>query len=99
MRHQSLEQGQGHRQEEGPGADLLRVYQYYTMILYIFISCKIKYHIKYKKGVKGQTSVSDMRSVVGWSSLKTFLIRVMVVMMEMMVLMVLMMELPEDIFN
>ena len=46
------------------------------MILYIFISCKIKYHIKYKKGVKGQTSVSDMRSVVGWSSLKTFPIRV-----------------------
>ena len=55
--------------------------------------------MKYKKRVKGQTSVSDIRSVVGWSSLKTFPIRVMVVMMEMMVMMVLMMELPEDISN
>ena len=76
--HQSLEQGQGHRQEEGPGTDLMIVYWYHTMILYIFILCKIQYYMKYKKRVKGQTSVSDMRSVVGWSSLKTFSIRVMI---------------------
>ena len=67
--------------------------------------------MKYKKRVKGQTSVSDIRSVVGWSSLRTFSIRVMVVMMAMMVKMVMivmmvmmvmivmMMELPEDFFN